>query len=74
MLSTVTGAADRDYRLYFLSDRVTDPDPRAHRTLMTGALPRPAHIVDTAGLRSLLYENGLVPPGAGESVAPFGGK
>ncbi len=74
MLSTVTDAADRDQRLHVLSDCVTDPDPRTHRTLMTGALPRPADIVDTAGLRSLLYENGPLPPGAGESVAPFGGK
>ncbi|SEK58877.1 cysteine hydrolase family protein [Nonomuraea pusilla] len=54
VLSTVTDAADRDYRLYLLSDGVADPDPQAHRTLMTGVFPRLAHVVDTAGLRSLL--------------------
>ncbi|WP_432866263.1 cysteine hydrolase family protein [Microbispora rosea] len=55
VLSTVTDAADRDYRLYVLSDGVADPDPHAHQTLMTGVLPRMAHIIDTAELRSLLH-------------------
>ncbi|MFD0884075.1 cysteine hydrolase family protein [Streptosporangium algeriense] len=54
VLSTVTDAADRDYRLHVLSDCVADPDPRIHRTLMTGVLPRMAHIIDTVDLRSLL--------------------
>lgn len=54
VLSTVADAADRDYRLYVLSDCVTDPDPQTHQTLMTRILPRLAHIVDTAELRSLL--------------------
>ncbi|WP_214416622.1 cysteine hydrolase family protein [Sphaerisporangium fuscum] len=56
VLSTVTDAADRDYRLYILSDGVTDPDPQAHQTLMTSVFPRMAHIIDTAGLRSLLHD------------------
>lgn len=54
VLSTVADAADRDYRLYVLSDGVADPDPHVHQTLMTGVLPRLAHIIDTAELRSLL--------------------
>jgi hypothetical protein len=45
--------SDRDHRLRLLSDGVTDPGPRAHQTLMTGVLPRPGHIVDTAEPRSL---------------------
>ncbi|MET8993473.1 isochorismatase family protein, partial [Nonomuraea wenchangensis] len=34
VLFTVTDAADRDYRLYVLSDAVADPDPDVHRALM----------------------------------------
>lgn len=55
VLSTVTDAADRDYRLYVLSDGVTDPDPQTHQTLMASIFPRVAHIIDTAELRSLLH-------------------
>ncbi|MCC5580361.1 cysteine hydrolase [Microtetraspora sp. AC03309] len=54
VLSTVTDAADRDYRLYVLADGVADPDPHAHQTLMTSVFPRLAHVIDTAELRSLL--------------------
>ncbi len=68
VLSTVTDAADRDYRLYVLSDGVADPDPHVHRTLMTGVLPRLAHVIDTAGLRALLPGSGA---GAG-SLEPAG--
>ncbi|WP_341874328.1 cysteine hydrolase [Microbispora hainanensis] len=57
VLSTLTDAADRDYRLYVLSDGVADLDPHAHQALMTGIFPRLAHIVDTAELRSLLRES-----------------
>lgn len=57
VLSTVTDAADRDYRLYVLSDGVADPDPHVHQALMTGVFPRLAHIVDTAELRALLHES-----------------
>ncbi|GAA3098226.1 cysteine hydrolase family protein [Streptosporangium carneum] len=57
VLSTVTDAADRDYRLYVLSDGVTDPDPQVHQALMTGVFPRLAHIIDTAELRSLLHDS-----------------
>ncbi|MFF0312223.1 cysteine hydrolase family protein [Streptosporangium sp. NPDC004379] len=71
VLSTVADAADRDYRLHVLSDGVADPDPETHRTLMTGVLPRMAHIIDTAGLRSLLRENR--PGRAGTGGAGTGG-
>ncbi|MFF4190009.1 cysteine hydrolase [Nonomuraea sp. NPDC001831] len=54
VLSTVADAADRDYRLHVLSDGVADPDPHLHRTLVGGVFPRTAHVVDTAGLLSLL--------------------
>ncbi|MBE3007650.1 cysteine hydrolase [Microbispora sp. NEAU-D428] len=57
VLSTVTDAADRDYRLYVLSDGVADPDPHVHQTLMTGVFPRMAHVIDTAELRSLLHDS-----------------
>ncbi|MFF4991532.1 cysteine hydrolase family protein [Streptosporangium saharense] len=56
VLSTVTDAADRDYRLHVLSDGVADPDPHLHRTLLTGVFPRMAHIIDAEELRSLLRE------------------
>ncbi|MEV4398697.1 cysteine hydrolase [Nonomuraea sp. NPDC049607] len=56
VLSTLTDAADRDYRLHVLSDGVADPDRQAHETLMTTVFPRMAHVVDTAGLRSLLHD------------------
>ncbi|MEN3534422.1 cysteine hydrolase [Microbispora sp. ZYX-F-249] len=56
VLSTVTDAADRDYRLYVLSDGVADPDPHVHQALMTGVFPRLAHVIDTARLRSLLHD------------------
>ncbi|MEV4096568.1 cysteine hydrolase family protein [Streptosporangium saharense] len=54
VLSTVTDAADRDYRLHVLSDGVADPDPHLHRTLLTGVFPRMAHVIDSVELRSLL--------------------
>ncbi|NUW41386.1 cysteine hydrolase family protein [Nonomuraea rhodomycinica] len=68
VLSTVTDAADRDYRLHVLSDCVADPDQATHHALMTGVFPRMAHVVDTAGLRSLL--RGSRP---GQAVSARGG-
>ncbi|MCP2345511.1 cysteine hydrolase family protein [Nonomuraea roseoviolacea] len=55
VLSTVTDAADRDYRLHVLSDCVADPDQGTHHALMTGVFPRMAHVIDVAGLRSSLH-------------------
>ncbi|MFD4532070.1 cysteine hydrolase [Kitasatospora sp. NPDC058397] len=54
VLSTVLDAADRDYRLYVLSDGVADPDTEVHDALLQKVLPSRAHIIDTAELRTLL--------------------
>ncbi|MFD0277278.1 cysteine hydrolase family protein [Kitasatospora sp. NPDC127111] len=54
VLSTVIDAADRDYRLYVLSDGVADPDAEVHDVLLHRVLPSRAHIVDTAELHDLL--------------------
>ncbi|MFJ2173587.1 cysteine hydrolase family protein [Streptomyces sp. NPDC087851] len=54
VLSTLIDAADRDYRLYVLSDGVADPDPEIHRVLLDKVFPSRAHVIDTAGLRALL--------------------
>ncbi|MEV0415266.1 cysteine hydrolase [Streptomyces sp. NPDC050448] len=54
VLSTVVDAADRDYRLYVLSDGVADPDTEVHDVLLRRVLPSRAHIVDTAELPALL--------------------
>ncbi|MET8624371.1 cysteine hydrolase [Kitasatospora sp. NPDC004669] len=54
VLSTVVDAADRDYRLYVLSDGVADPDTGVHDVLLQRVLPARAHIVDTVELHALL--------------------
>jgi nicotinamidase-related amidase len=54
VLSTVIDAADRDYRLYVLSDGVADPDTEVHNVLLHKVFPSRAHIIDTAELRGLL--------------------
>ncbi|MFE9392104.1 cysteine hydrolase family protein [Streptomyces sp. NPDC006784] len=54
VLSTVIDAADRDYRLYVLSDGVADPDTEAHDVLLHRVLPSRAHIIDTTELHALL--------------------
>ncbi|MFF1790210.1 cysteine hydrolase [Kitasatospora sp. NPDC058243] len=54
VLSTVLDAADRDYRLYVLSDGVADPDTEVHDALLQKVLPSRAHIIGTAELRALL--------------------
>ncbi|MFB6944499.1 cysteine hydrolase family protein [Streptomyces sp. NPDC056237] len=54
VLSTVIDAADRDYRLYVLSDGVADPDTEVHDVLLHRVFPARAHIIDTAELHTLL--------------------
>ncbi|MGC0421206.1 cysteine hydrolase family protein [Embleya sp. AB8] len=54
VLSTVLDAADRDYRLYVLSDAVADPDAEAHDVLLRRVLPSRAQLIDTTELRALL--------------------
>lgn len=50
VLSTVREAADRDYRLIFLSDCCGDPDTETHRFLMTRIFPRQAENTTAADL------------------------
>jgi len=54
VLSTLIEAADRDYRLYVLSDGTDDADAETRDVLLGKVFPRRAQIVDTAGLRALL--------------------
>ncbi|MFJ2395951.1 cysteine hydrolase family protein [Streptomyces sp. NPDC087843] len=54
VLSTLIDAADRDYRVFVLTDGVADPDPETHRVLLDKVFPTRAHLLDTAGLRELL--------------------
>lgn len=54
VLSTVVDAADRDYRLYVLSDGVADPDTEVHDVLLHRVFPARAHVIDTAELHTLL--------------------
>ncbi|GAA2370321.1 cysteine hydrolase [Streptomyces cuspidosporus] len=53
VLSTVIDAADRDYRLYVLSDGVADPNAEVHDVLLHQVFPSRAHLIDTAELRTL---------------------
>lgn len=54
VLSTLIDAADRDYRLYVLSDGVADSDTQVHDVLLNKVFPSRAYIIDTAQLRELL--------------------
>ncbi|WP_129842877.1 cysteine hydrolase [Streptomyces sp. RFCAC02] len=54
VLSTVIDAADRDYRLYVLSDCIADPDTEAHAVLLRRVLPSRTHVIDTTELRDML--------------------
>ena len=54
VLSTLIEAADRDYRLYVLSDGTDDPDAETRDVLLGRIFPRRARVIDTAGLRILL--------------------
>ena len=54
VLSTVIEAADRDYRLYVLSDGTEDLDEQTRDVLLGKVFPRRAQVIDTAALRTLL--------------------
>ncbi|MCL2732110.1 MAG: cysteine hydrolase [Actinomycetia bacterium] len=54
VLSTLMDAADRDYRVYVLSDGVADRDHELHRVLVEKVFPTRAHVIDAAELRVLL--------------------
>jgi nicotinamidase-related amidase len=54
VLSMLIEAADRDYRLYVLSDGTEDPGEQARDVLLGRIFPRRAQVIDTATLRGLL--------------------
>ena len=54
VLSTLVEAADRDYRLYVLSDGTEDPDEQTRDVPLGKVFPRRAQVIDTATLRTLL--------------------
>ncbi|HEX3942919.1 MAG TPA: isochorismatase family cysteine hydrolase [Rhizomicrobium sp.] len=54
VLSTLRGAADRDYRLFVLSDCCADTDAKVHRVLMEKVFPRQADILPVTEFRTLL--------------------
>jgi nicotinamidase-related amidase len=54
VLSTLVEAADRDYRLYVLSDGTEDPDADTRDVLLAKVFPRRAQVIDIAALRTLL--------------------
>ncbi|MEU3029117.1 cysteine hydrolase family protein [Streptomyces incarnatus] len=54
VLSTLTDAADRDYRVIVLSDGVADRDQEVHRVLLEKVFPMRSYVIDIARLRELL--------------------
>ncbi|MFI5611695.1 cysteine hydrolase family protein [Amycolatopsis sp. NPDC051903] len=54
VLSTVADAADRDYRLFVLSDACADPDQHLHETLFAKVIPQHAGVVTTAQFAAAL--------------------
>ena len=54
VLSTVRDGADRDYRVFVLSDASADPEPEVHEFLTTRVFPRQAHVITAAQLGELL--------------------
>ncbi|MER8119431.1 isochorismatase family cysteine hydrolase [Streptomyces sp. NPDC094031] len=54
VLSTLTDAADRDYRVIVLSDGVADRDQEVHRVLLEKVFPMRSYVIDVAELRELL--------------------
>ena len=54
VLSTVVEAADRDYRLFVLSDGTEDTDAETRDVLLGKVFPRRAQVIKTAELRTLL--------------------
>ena len=65
VLSTVIEAADRDYRLYVLSDGTEDPDADTRDVLLKRVFPRRAQVIESAALRALL--RGTIQPDRGRA-------
>lgn len=53
VLSTLRDAADKDYRLFVLSDICADPDAEVHRVLMEKVFPRQSDVIDLAGFSAI---------------------
>jgi nicotinamidase-related amidase len=56
ILSTIRDAADRDYRLFVLSDACADPEPDVHDFLVERILPRQADVIKIDELGALFNE------------------
>jgi nicotinamidase-related amidase len=56
VLSTVTDAADRDYRVVVVKDAVADKVPEIQDTLISKVFPQRAQIVTVADLPGLLHK------------------
>ena len=54
VLSTITDAADKDYRLFVLSDGCADSDPETHDVLLHKVYPRRATVLTVAEFGDLL--------------------
>ncbi|MFI6275481.1 MFS transporter [Streptomyces sp. NPDC050988] len=54
VLSTLIDVADRDYRVYVLTDGLADSGPEVHRILVDKVFPSRAHLIDTTQLSELL--------------------
>jgi nicotinamidase-related amidase len=54
VLSTLRDAADRDYRLFVLSDCCADMDAEVHRVLMEKVFPRQADIIQSTDFEALV--------------------
>jgi len=54
VLSTLRDAADRDYRLFVLSDCCADMDAEVHRVLIEKVFPRQADIIQSVDFEALV--------------------
>jgi nicotinamidase-related amidase len=54
VISTLTDAHDRDYRLFVLTDATADPDAELHASLIGGYFPKRAEMIEVADLDGLL--------------------
>lgn len=54
VLSTIRDAADRDFRLFVLSDACADPNAAVHTCLMEQVFPRQAEVITTGDFEGML--------------------
>lgn len=54
VLSTVRDGADRDYRIFVISDLCADPQPDVHSLLLEKVFPRQAQVISSGELRFFL--------------------